>query len=393
MAMFFFRKAFTLAAVLLAGLGCLCGARAAEPAKGEPLLVGVHYDAAKQASYYSLGQKSVFDVFVDRLNANGGIRGRPLKLLYEDDELNPVVAATKAEKLAGENVLMIISISGSATGLAVQKKGEELKIPVGSPGNFLESLTTVPPKHYYFRFAMRDSVGALALIRYFHAHFNNPKIAVVRDATETGLLLSDSYIKLLKNADFTIVATEQITPGSTDVTAQAMHVKDSKADLVMLAGASVPDIAHYAKTHYLVGDKSPLFGNYLLATPPFNTLAGEGADGLIYTDMLDPARPQGQEIVRTLVDKLGDKAKSAPFMIGAWEFIRWVADALDRAGPDPTRETLRQAMENTENWPTALGAVGTTVNFSPQRHDLFFNADQVVLRKIVGSAYGPAIEP
>jgi branched-chain amino acid transport system substrate-binding protein len=388
----FYRKTLSLCAGLLLALAGIAGAHAAEPAKGQPLLIGVHYDAAKQASYYSLGQKSVFDVFVDQLNANGGIHGRPIKLLYEDDELNPVVAATKAEKLASENVLAIISISGSSTGLAVQKKGEELKIPIGSPGNFLEPLTTVPPKHYYFRFAMRDSVGAQALIRYFHKHFKNPKIAVVRDATQTGLLLSDSYIKIMKAAGFNVVSTEQITPGSTDVTAQTMHVKESKADLVILAGASVPDMAHYAKTHFLVGDKSPLFGNYLLSTPPFDKMAGQGANGLIYTDMLDPARPEGQKIEQTLVAKLGNKAKNAPFMIGAWEFIRWVADCLNRAGANPTRESLRAAMEATKDWPTALGPVGNKVNFSPNRHDLFFSADDVVLREIVNNAYGPAIK-
>jgi branched-chain amino acid transport system substrate-binding protein len=388
----FFTRLLGCCAALLLALTATSGKVEAEPAKGEPLLIGVHYDAAKQASYYSLGQKSVFDVFVDQLNANGGIHGRPIKLLYEDDELNPVVAATKVEKLAGENVLMIISISGSATGLAAQKKGEELKIPVGSPGNFLEPLTTVPPKHEYFRFAMRDSVGAKALIKYFRAHFKDPKIAVVRDATETGLLLSDSYIKLLKDAGFAIVATEQITPGSTDVTAQAMHVKESKADLVMLAGASVPDMANYVKTHFLVGDKTPLFGNYLLSTPPFNKLAGEGANGLIYTDMLDPARPEGKKIEATLVAALGDKAKDAPFMIGAWEFIRWVGDALDRAGNTPTRDSLRDALENTKDWPTALGPAGTKVTFSPDRHDLFFSGDEVVLREIANGQYGPALK-
>lgn len=385
------RQTFRLAAIVAAALATISSVRAAQPAGGEPLLVGVHYDAAKQASYYSLGQKSAFDVFVSELNANGGIRGRPLKLLYEDDELNPVVAATKAEKLAAENVLMLISISGSATGLAVQKKAEDLKIPVGSPGNFLETLTTVPPKHFYFRFAMRDSIGAKALIKYFHEHFENPKISVVRDSTETGLLLSDSYIKILQNAGFKIASTEQITPGSTDVTAQAMHVKDSNTDLVVLAGASVPDLALYVKTHQLVGDKSPLFGNYLLATPPFNKLAGSAANDLIYTDMLDPARPEGKLIEGKLITALGAKAKDAPFMIGAWEFIRWVADSLDRAGAKPTREVLRDALENTKDWPTALGRVGTKVSFGPDRHDLFFSADEVVLRQIVKGDYGPAI--
>ena len=377
-------------AALLVAVGCASQVRA-QPVKEEPVSIGVHYDAAKQASYYSLGQKAVFDSFVDQLNANGGIRHRPLRLLYEDDELNPIVASTKVEKLATQNVLMIISLSSSGTGIAAQKKAEELRIPVGSPGNFLEALTTTPPKHYYFRFAMRDSVGAKALIKYFQAHFKDARIAVVRDATETGLLLSDSYIKLLKDAGFTIVTIEQITPGSTDVTAQAMHVKESKADVVMLAGASVPDMANYAKTHHLVGDKAPLFGNYLLSTPPFSTLAGEGANGLIYTDMLDPTRPEGKQIEALLVAKLGNKAKDAPFMISAWEFIRWVADGLDRAGAEPTRESLRDALENTKDWPTALGPPGTTVSFSPDRHDLFFSADEVVLREIVNGQYGPPI--
>jgi branched-chain amino acid transport system substrate-binding protein len=387
------RNVLRLAVLLTALLGASLAVHAAEPANGEPLLLGVHYDATKQASYYSLGQKKVFDAFVSQLNASGGVRGRPVKILYEDDELNPVVATTKAEKLIADNVLMLISVSGSATGLAVQKKAEELKVPVGSPGNFLETLTTVPPKHYYFRFAMRDSVGAQALIRYFHDHFHDPKIAVVRDATETGLLLSDSYAKLLKNAGFTIVTTEQITPGSTDATAQAMHVMESKADLVMLAGASIPDLALYTKTQGLVGNSAPLFGNYLLSTPPFNKLAGPAANGLVYTDMLDPSRPEAQQIRDKLIASVGDSARSSPFMVGAWEFIRWVADSLNRAGDAPTRESLRAAMESTKDWPIALGPAGMKVSFSPDRHDLFFSADDVVLRQIVNGEYGPAIKP
>ena len=387
------RYALHFAVLLSVMLGASLTAHAVEPAKGDPLLIGVHYDATKQASYYSIGQKKAFDAFVSELNAGGGVRGRPIKILYEDDELNPVVATTKAEKLIADNVLMLISVSGSATGLAVQKKAEELKVPVGSPGNFLETLTTVPPKHYYFRFAMRDSVGGQALIRYFRNHFHDPKIAVVRDATETGLLLSDSYIKLLKAAGFTIVTTEQITPGSTDATAQAMHVMESKADLVMLAGASVPDLALYAKTQGLVGNSAPLFGNYLLSTPPFNKLAGSAANGLIYTDLLDPSRPEGQEVREKLIARVGDSARSAPFMVGAWEFIRWVADGLDRAGDRPTRESLRTALETTKDWPTALGPAGMKASFSPDRHDLFYSADDVVLRQIVNGEYGAAVKP
>src|SRR5690348_3395289 len=95
-------------------LPCLSGAGPAwaEAAKGEPIILGAHLDVAKQASYYSLGQKEAIEVFVKKLNAEGGINGRPVRVLFEDDELNPVTAAAKVEKLIGEGALFILSISG-----------------------------------------------------------------------------------------------------------------------------------------------------------------------------------------------------------------------------------------------------------------------------------------
>jgi ABC-type branched-subunit amino acid transport system substrate-binding protein len=80
-----------------------------------PILIAVHLDQAKQASYYSLLQKDAIDLFVKELNDSGGINGHSMRVLYEDDENNPVTTATKVDKLASAGVCYIVPIGSSAS--------------------------------------------------------------------------------------------------------------------------------------------------------------------------------------------------------------------------------------------------------------------------------------
>ena len=140
-------------------------------------------DQAKQASYYSLLQKDAIELFVKELNDSGGINGRSMRVLYEDDENNPVTTATKVDKLASAGVCYIVSIGSSATGLATQAKASELKIPHGAPANLAEQLTSDPPKRYYFRIPLWGKYELEAIAQYLRKKYGSPKLAVVRDST------------------------------------------------------------------------------------------------------------------------------------------------------------------------------------------------------------------
>ncbi len=364
----------------------------AQPASGPPILIGVHLDTGKQASYYSLLQRDALLAYAKFLNSQGGVKGRPVELVVEDDENNPVTASTKVEKFDSRGVAYVISIGSSATGLGAQGKAQALKIPHGSPGNMATSLTK-PIKNYYFRLAMSFDVGNEALITYMKRHGSaKPNIAVIRDTTESGLLLSDPLIKRIKeDSALNLVAVEQITPGSTDVTSQASRIKVAKPDFVILAGASIPDLANYAKMHKVVGDTSQMMGTYLFVSPGFTKLAGAAAEGFVYTDNVDPSRPEVTKIEQLLIAEGGDKFKNSPLSIQSWEYLRLVTDAMKRA-PTLDRDAIRDAMEKTTNWPTALGPPGTAVTFSPTNHDLFVSGDQVVMREMRNGGFGAAIK-
>jgi branched-chain amino acid transport system substrate-binding protein len=361
-----------------------------DPATGKPILIGAHLDEAKQASYYSLLQRDAINLFVKEFNAAGGINGRPVQVLFEDDENNPVTTVTKVDKLASEGVDYIVSIGSSATGLATQARASELKIPHGAPANLAERLTTDPPKRYYFRIPLRGKYELGAVAQYLHKKYGTPKLAVVRDTTQTGLVISDQWISDLKKDGFNIVAQEQITPGSTEASSQALRVKDSGADVVLVVGGSIPDLANYIKAHKLFENPAPLIGNSLFTAGGFLKLAGSAAEGFVYPDAIDPSRPEIQAINAKLVKAYGDRLKDQAVAFQAWEYMRLVCDAIRRAGSDD-REKIRDAMEATKDFPIAIGPPGMKLTYSPTNHDLFTSSDQVVLREVRNGEFGPAL--
>ncbi len=381
-----FMRALTLAFVIVAF--------AAGPSRAQsdkPVLIGVHLDQAKQASYYSLLQKDAIDLFVKEQNAAGGVLGRPLKVLYEDDENNPVTTVTKVDKLASEGVSYIVSIGSSATGAATQNRASELKIPHGAPANLAESLTTNPPKPYYFRIPLRGKYEVEAIGQYLKKKYGSPKLAMVRDSTQTGLLISDQWLSDLKKAGFDFVAVEQITPGSTEATGQALRVKDSKADVVLVCGASIPDLVNYIKAHKLFGNPAPMIGSSLFTAGGFLKLAGQAAEGFVYPDAVDPSRPEIKAIEAKFVTAYGERMRNQAVALQAYEYMRLVSDAIKRAGSDD-RQKIRDAMEAIKDWPIAIGPPGTKLTYSPSNHDLFTSADQVVLREVKNGDFGPALQ-
>jgi branched-chain amino acid transport system substrate-binding protein len=379
-----------LALAMLAGPALAATARHGRAQSSEPIIMGVTFDAAKQASYYALLMRDATILRVEEINAAGGVLGRQIKLLLEDDENNPAIAAQKVEKLAAAGAAFIFEVGSSATGLAAQRAAEDLKVPNGSPTNVAEALTK-PHKNWYFRLGLRDSIATQGLIRYLKAKFDNPRLAVIRDGTETGLSVSDNQVKFLQEAGFNVVAKEQISPGSVDVTAQALRIKASNPTAVLVTGASVADLSNYIKAHALLGIKVPMIGNNLFAVTTFPPLAGKAADGFMFVDAVDMARPDVKVVETKLMARYADRAKGSTQMIAAYDMVTLVVDAIKRAG-SPDRAQLRDALEATSNWPSLVGRGGTSVTFNGTNHDGINSEAQVVIRLVRDGQFAGSVD-
>jgi branched-chain amino acid transport system substrate-binding protein len=382
------RRAFCLGSI--AALALAAASSSAHAQSNEPIVMGVTYDAAKQASYYALLMKDATIARVDEINAAGGVLGRQIRLLLEDDENNPAIAAQKVEKLASAGAVFIFEVGSSAAGLAAQRAAEELKVPNGSPTNVAEALTK-PHKNWYFRLGLRDSIATQGLIRFLKAKYPDPRLAVIRDGTETGLAVSDNQVKFLTEAGFNVVAKEQISPGSVDVTAQALRIKAANPTVVLVTGGSLGDLANYVKAHARLGIKAPMIGNNLFATTTFPPLAGEAADGFMFVDAVDMALPEVAAVEKKLMALYADRAKGSTQMIAAYDMVNLVVDAIKRAG-STDRAKLRDALEATTNYASLVGRKGTSVTFSPTNHDGINSEAQVVIRLVKGGQYAGSVD-
>ena len=376
------------------GLGAVavfaCAAASVQAQSSEPIIMGVTYDAAKQASYYSLLMRDGTVARINEINAAGGVLGRQIKLLLEDDENNPAIAAQKVEKLAAAGASFVFEVGSSATGLAASRVAEELKVPNGSSANVAEALTK-PHKHWYFRISLRDSIATQGLIRFLKAKYPDPKLAVIRDGTETGLAVSDNQVKFLEAAGFNVVAKEQISPGSVDVTAQALRIKAANPSIVLVTGGSLPDLANYVKAHARLGIKAPMIGNNLFATTTFPPLAGKAADGFMFVDAVDTGRSDVAAVDKKLVALYGDRAKNSTLMLVSYDFAGLVVDAIRRAG-SADRAKIRDALEATSNYPSLVGRKGTGVTFGPAMHDGINSEAQTVIRLVKDGQYAGSVD-
>ena len=347
----------------------------------DEILIGVTYDAAKQAAFYSLPQKAGLEFLQEDVNARGGVLGRKVRFIFRDDENNPVIAAQRVEQFNAEGVIFSMGIGSSATGLANQQKSQALGIPNGSPGNGASNLTKPVAPSYYFRITVPDTALAGVLIGYIKKNVQNPKTAVVSDSSATGLAFTDGAINSLESADLKPVTVERVPIGASNVVPQALRIKLSGANVVLMPFASMPEMVNYVKAHRQVGNDALMMGISTAAYPEFIRLAGPAANGVVFSDIVDWDRPDVKDIMDRFVKAEGSTYEGYPGVIQGYDFGLLVLDSIKAVGA-LDRMKLRDQIEKTERRPSLLGPPGNTISFSPTNHDGMSGPDSVVLKRI-----------
>ncbi len=197
-------------------------------------------------------------------------------------------------------------------------------------------------------------------------------------------------MKFLTEAGFNVVAKEQISPGSVDVTAQALRIKAANPSVVLVTGASVADLYNYIKAHALLGIKAPMIGNNLFAVTTFPPLAGKAADGFMFVDAVDMARPDVKAVESKLMARYADRAKGSTQMIAAYDMVIW----WSMPSSVPARPTAPNCAMRWRRPPTgraSWGALGHRV-FSPTNHDGIDSEAQVVIRLVKDGQFAGSVD-
>ena len=350
-----------LLAAVLAGLAF--SAQAADPIK-----IGSFLSTSGPAAFLGDPEKKVLELYVDKINAAGGINGRPLELIVYDDGGRADKALSFAKRLlSNDRVDVIVGGSTTATTMASVKLIEGAGVPFISLAGAVVIID--PVKKWVFKTAHTDRMAAEKVMQDMKKR-GLSRLALLSESSGFGKSGRTQTLLAAELMGIEIVADETYGPKDTDVTAQLTNIKgnaDAEALLVFGFGQG-PAIV--TKNYQQLGMTTPLYQSHGVASKAFLDLTGAAAEGMrlpVTGVLIADQLPQGPQraVLESFIAEYSAKYGSEPsaFAGHAYDGLYLMVEAIRRAGTID-KASVRDALEATE------GFVGITgeFNFSASDH-------------------------
>lgn len=322
-----------LAIAAVATFGCV----AAHAQSNAPIKVGAVLSLTGPGA--GLGQPSRLGIqlAVESINAKGGIDGRPLEVIIEDDGSKPDIAKSKAERLVfDEKVVAMIgpNLTASTGAVGTITNSENmLQITFTGLGPQIEltykSLFHVLPP---------QALNARAMLEYATKNMKVKRIGILHD-TGYGQVVTNALNALREQYGVEFIAVEKFEVGASDVTAQAAKLRAANPEvLFVIATSPVP-----FRNARQVKIEQPIVSAIGSASYDYVKGFGEYADDIIFPEFVvaeDP-KPEQKEFVDLFVKKYNSPPKN--FEAAGWDAVHIIAAALRKAGPNASRAQIADA--------------------------------------------------
>lgn len=347
---------------------------------GEPYRIGAVLSLTGTYAGLGIPEQRAIDLEVERINADGGINGRELVVIYEDDATDAAKSQAAAVRLIDEEgVLAIIGASGTGQTMAMRSDAERAGVPIVSmaggsviTADFSEWVFQTPwPNRIVIPFVLEEMAAA-----------GHTRVGLISDTGGYGVDGRDIVLATASEAGVTIVADETFNAGDTDMTSQLTKIRAAEPDAVLIwaAGKEAAIIARNARQ---LNMEQPLYGGSGIARQEFIDGAGEAAEGVRLGTgkiLVPEAFGEGTEAYAVATDFIEryEAAYGTPpdiFAGHAYDAIGLIADALTRLGEgDVTSEQVRDALEETSGW---VGIDGTFTYSATDHNGL--TSDEMVM--------------
>ncbi len=306
---------------------------------------GVMMDLSGPAAGNEVPWTRGLQAYIRKVNEAGGVNGRKINLLIEDDRYDTAMVRANYERLVTQTNVLAISGMGSSTAQAAMagiiKSG---KVPIVGAYALARTLYEPANPMYYAGFCGNREM-AQAGVGHFSERLKlkNPKVAVVHLDVAGGKEFADFVNTEVSKLGGSSKAMP-VKPGAADVNAQVLDIMAMKPDLVAVYG--VPSNAILTlRTMAQYAVKTPTFAITHLGTLEiYNAIGAEAAANYHFMSCLTPTDSEDTPAMKEMsatADKYGYTGfKSNVNYVGGWVVGQLIAESLAKAGPQPTREKL-----------------------------------------------------
>ncbi|MFL6254366.1 MAG: ABC transporter substrate-binding protein [Pyrinomonadaceae bacterium] len=326
---------------------------------GGPIKVGIYGDLSGQTSSFGQSTKNGALMAIDEINAAGGINGRKIEWVMEDDQGQTQQASTVVKKLINQDkVIAVIGEVASSNSLAAAPVAQEAKVPMITPSSTNPAVTQ--KGDYIFRVCFTDDFQGAVAAKFAANTLKAKKAAILGDFnSDYSKGMSKFFREEFARLGGQIVSEQTYTQTDADYKGQLTSIRSSSPDVIFVPGyyGQVGVIAKQAKE---LGIAAPLLGGDGWDGPPLWDLGGTALNGsyMVNHYSIDDPSPAVQKFVAAYKAKYGG---TAPDAIGAlaYDAMNVLADAIKRAGTTESVK-LRDAIAQTKNFAGVTGSI--TIN-------------------------------
>ncbi len=341
-----------IASALLPGSVC-----AADPGiTNDKLILGSFLPLQSGLAAGATQMKEGTDAYFKYINDQGGVHGRKIDWIVENDSYNPQQTAAVVKKLVDrDGVFALVSTLGTVTNLAVLPFLAQRGIPIINPAGGHLLLNKPKDKNVFGILPLSSEIGE-SMTQFAVSKLSAKRIAIFFQNDQFGKDQRDGAVEYLKSRGLQPVGEASYVPSDVDVSAQAVALRQANPDAVIL-GVIPKHGALFMKEMQRLGWKSNVVGHNTMADPVVLDLAGadvlEGVKVNLMTavDTMDkPAVKKANEILAKYYPNT--KPGYYPYLGMAGAMI--VVEAANRAGKDLTRAGLISALESLGRFETGL---------------------------------------
>ena len=340
---------------------------------GDTITIGAHGPITGPAAYIGLGGRDGMMLAVKEINAAGGVNGRRINVVFEDDGHTPTKALAAVKKLVEQDkVFMIMSVGGSNATVGatdyMREKGVPYYVSIASAPQ-----VTWPHARNLFRGGTTETARYGELYAEFLAtKYPGKRIAIMSGREEYPRNEGDATVDKLKSW-FSLAPTTRVefNIGDKDFTPQLVEVQKANPEVIAFFG-NPAEAAIAMRQAKELGLKQPVFVGSNMVDPSLIMAAKSNAEGVVGFSLI-PYLPGSTAPEMVKWETAWKKEyPSAPagrpnnFDLLAYGDMYVVAEGLKRAGRDLTTDSFIRALEGIQNY--RVSGVATPRSFTTKHH-------------------------
>jgi len=322
-----------------------------KPKQPEVIKIGVINSLTGSAAPYGENIQNGINLAVEEINSDGGIIGKKIELLVEDDGTDPKIAVTAFTKFINiEKIPVVIGPSSSSSAMACAPIANDTETVILSPGAATPNLTEAGD--YVFRNRAPGQLEAIKIAEYAFYNLKLRNVAIFYINTDYGVGFKDIFKSNFEELGGKIIYLDSFDQGQDNFKTQISKMKPYNPDGVYVLGVPI-EVGHFLKQSKELGFKTIFLMNNM-NDPNLISIAGNAAEGIYFAiPMFDSFDANAQEFVANYTKAYG----KTPDMLAAngYDAVYLIKYAIEHSSYDG--ESIKNALYQVKNYPGVSGSI------------------------------------